>query len=97
MTVLKRLLGYLTPYWKQLIFTATLLILLTVFGLLPPLFQKQIIDEVIGTRDLSRLGVLIAGLVGVHALIQAANSGDLLKLARLVAGSSLNHRWMVIR
>jgi subfamily B ATP-binding cassette protein MsbA len=77
MTVLKRLLGYLTPYWKQLIFTATLLILLTVFGLLPPLFQKQIIDEVIGTRDLSRLGVLIAGLVGVHALIQAANSGDL--------------------
>jgi subfamily B ATP-binding cassette protein MsbA len=77
MTVLKRLLGYLTPYWKQLIFTASLLILLTVFGLLPPLFQKQIIDEVIGTRDLSRLGVLIAGLVGVHALIQAANSGDL--------------------
>jgi len=77
MTVLKRLLGYLTPYWKQLIFTATLLILLTVFELLPPLFQKQIIDEVIGTRDLSRLGVLIAGLVGIHALIQAANSGDL--------------------
>jgi ABC-type multidrug transport system fused ATPase/permease subunit len=77
MTVLKRLLGYLTPYWKQLIFTATLLILLTVFGLLPPLFQKQIIDEVIGTRDLSRLGVLIAGLVGVYALIQAVNSGDL--------------------
>jgi len=76
MTVLRRLFRYLAPYWKQLIFTATLLILLTVFELLPPLFQKQIVDEVIGTRDLSRLGVLIAGLVGVHALIQAANSGD---------------------
>jgi ABC-type multidrug transport system fused ATPase/permease subunit len=77
MTVLKRLFRHLAPYWKQLIFTATLLILLTVFELLPPLFQKQIVDEVIGTRDLGRLGVLIAGLVGVHALIQAAHSGDL--------------------
>jgi len=78
MTVLRRLFRYLAPYWKQLIFTATLLILLTVFELLPPLFQKQIVDEVIGTRDLGgRLGVLIAGLVGVYALIQAANSGDL--------------------
>jgi ABC-type multidrug transport system fused ATPase/permease subunit len=77
MTVLRRLFRYLAPYWKQLILTAILLILLTVFELLPPLFQKQIIDEVIGTRDLNRLGVLIAGLVGVYALIQAANSGDL--------------------
>jgi ABC-type multidrug transport system fused ATPase/permease subunit len=77
MTVLSRLFRYLTPYWKQLIFTATLLILLAVFELLPPLFQKQIVDEVIGTRDLGRLGVLIVGLVGVYALIQAANSGDL--------------------
>jgi ABC-type multidrug transport system fused ATPase/permease subunit len=77
MTVLRRMFRYLVPYWKQLVFTAVLLILLTVFELLPPLFQKQIVDEVIGTRDLGRLGVLIAGLVGVYALIQAVNSGDL--------------------
>jgi subfamily B ATP-binding cassette protein MsbA len=76
MTVLRRLFRYLAPYWKQLILTATLLILLTILELLPPLFQKQIVDEVIGTRDLSRLGVLIAGLVGVYALTQAVNSGD---------------------
>jgi subfamily B ATP-binding cassette protein MsbA len=77
MTVLRRLFRYLIPYWKQLIFTTILLILLTVFELLPPLFQKWIVDEVIGTRDLGRLGVLIAGLVGVYALTQAVNSGDL--------------------
>ncbi len=77
MTVLGRLFRYLTPYWKQLILTAALLILLTVLQLLPPLFQKQIVDEVIGTRDLGRLGGLVAGLVGVYALIQVANSGDL--------------------
>jgi subfamily B ATP-binding cassette protein MsbA len=77
MTVLRRLFRYLVPYWKQLIFTSVLLILLTVLELLPPLFQKWVVDEVIGTRDLSRLGVLIAGLVGLYALIQVANSGDL--------------------
>ncbi|NIO72749.1 MAG: ATP-binding cassette domain-containing protein, partial [Anaerolineae bacterium] len=85
MMVLRRLFRYLAPYWKQLVLTATLLILLTVFELLPPLFQKQIVDEVIGTRDLGRpsassghsLSILIAGLVGVYALIQVANSGDL--------------------
>jgi ATP-binding cassette subfamily B multidrug efflux pump len=77
MTVLRRLFHYLAPYWKQLILTAALLILLTVLELLPPLFQKQIIDEVIGTRDLGRLGVLVAGLVGVYALTQAVNAGDL--------------------
>ncbi len=76
MTVLRRLFRYLAPYSKQLLLTAILLILLTVFELLPPLFQKQIVDEVIGTGDLGRLGVLIAGLVGVYALIQALNSGD---------------------
>jgi ABC-type multidrug transport system fused ATPase/permease subunit len=77
MTVLRRLFRDLAPYWKQLIFMTILLILLTVLELLPPLFQKQIVDEVIGARDLGRLGVLIAGLVGVYALIQALNSGDL--------------------
>jgi ABC-type multidrug transport system fused ATPase/permease subunit len=77
MTVLKRLFRYLAPYWRQLVVTTILLILLTVFELLPPLFQKQIIDEVIGTRDLGRLGVLVAGLVGVYALTQAVNAGDL--------------------
>ena len=77
MTVLRRLFRYLAPYSKQLLLTAILLILLTVFELLPPLFQKQIVDEVIGTGDLGRLGVLIAGLVGVYALIQAVSAGDL--------------------
>jgi subfamily B ATP-binding cassette protein MsbA len=77
MTVLRRLFRYLTPYWKQLIFTSVLLILLTVLELLPPLFQKRIVDEVIGPCDVSHLGTLVAGMVGVYALTQAMNSGDL--------------------
>jgi hypothetical protein len=34
MMVLRRLFRYLAPYWKQLVLTATLLVLLTVLELL---------------------------------------------------------------
>jgi subfamily B ATP-binding cassette protein MsbA len=45
--------------------------------LVPPLFQKAIIDEVIGKRDLGRLGALVAALVGIYALQQLVTAGDL--------------------
>src|SRR5512137_1214493 len=73
---LKRLLGYLGPYRKPLIFTCTLLLINTGLSLLPPLFQRQIVDQVIGTRDLSQLGLLVIGLVGVYILLSLAEFGD---------------------
>ncbi len=69
MQVLKRLFGYVTPYWKILALNAVLLVGRAGMELVPPLFQREIVDEVIGTRDLSRLGLLIGLLVGVYALI----------------------------
>jgi ABC-type multidrug transport system fused ATPase/permease subunit len=77
MQVLRRLLSYVRPYWKTLLAAGILLLLHTGLNLLPPLFQREIIDQVIGTHDLSRLGVLIATLVGIYALLQLADSGDL--------------------
>jgi len=76
MRVLKRLFLFLTPYWKTLLLSAVLLLGLTGLGLMPPLFQKAIVDEVIGARDLSRLGVLLGWLVGVYALQQLIDVGD---------------------
>jgi len=73
---LKRLLGYLGPYWKPLIATCTLLLVSTGLSLLPPLFQRQIVDQVIGTRDLSQLGWLVIGLIGVYILLTLAEFGD---------------------
>jgi len=77
MQILKRLFGYVRPYWKTLIVTSVLLLLYTGLNLLPPLFQREIVDQVIGARDLSRLGVMIAALIGVYALLQFVNFGDL--------------------
>jgi subfamily B ATP-binding cassette protein MsbA len=73
---LKRLFGYLGPYWKPLVATSILIVGTTILNLLPPLFQRQIVDGVIGSRDLSHLGALIAGMIGVYALAGLFNFGD---------------------
>ena len=77
MSVLKRLLGYVGPYWKPLAATGVLLLFHTGLSLLPPLFQREIVDQVIGARDLSRLGAMIATLIGVYAILRFAGFGDL--------------------
>ncbi len=77
MIVLKRLFGYLRPYWKQLALIVVLLLLWTGLELLPPLFQRAIIDGVIGDADSSRLLPLIVGLVGTYAALQVVSAGDL--------------------
>jgi ABC-type multidrug transport system fused ATPase/permease subunit len=77
MLVLKRLFGYLKPYWLQLILIAILLLLWTGLELLPPLFQRAIIDGVIGDADTSRLPPLVFGLVGAYLALQLVSAGDL--------------------
>ena len=76
MHILRRLFLLLIPYWKTLILSAALLIGLAGLELVPPLFQKEIIDEVITAANLKYLGVLIAALVGAYALGQLVNIGD---------------------
>jgi len=77
MLVLKRLFGYVRPYWRTLVVTGVLLLLHTGLSLLPPLFQREIVDQVIETRDLSRLGAMIVALIGVYALLRFVGFGDL--------------------
>lgn len=77
MNILKRLLRYVRPYWKTLIVISVLLLLRTGLNLLPPLVQRQIIDQVIGEKDLSHLAMLIGVLIAVHALSRVVDFGDL--------------------
>jgi subfamily B ATP-binding cassette protein MsbA len=76
MQVLARLFRYLTPYWKALLASGILLLARAGLDLLPPLFQKQAIDEVIANSDLGRLGILLGALVGVYALLALVRIGD---------------------
>ena len=77
MRILKRLVTILVPYWPQLALAAFLLLALTALELTPPLLQRAIVDEALGARDLARLGRLLAGLVGVYALLNLVNAADL--------------------
>jgi ABC-type multidrug transport system fused ATPase/permease subunit len=76
MHILKRLFFLLTSYWKTLILSVFLLISRAGLELVPPLFQKEIIDEVITPSNLRYLGILIAALVGTYALSQLVEIGD---------------------
>ena len=45
--------------------------------LIPPLFQRQIVDQVVEASDLSRLGMLVGLLIAVYALQQLINAADM--------------------
>ncbi len=77
MQVLKRLFLYLKPYWKTLVVSLLLLLGRAGLELIPPLFQRSIVDDVIVTGDLASLPLLLGGMVGVYLLIQANDAGDL--------------------
>ncbi len=77
MKVLLRLLKYLQPYWRWVVTITLLMMIVTGLDLLPPLFQKQIIDDVVSRRLLSRLPVLVLGLIGVFALTRLLNLSDM--------------------
>ncbi len=68
MQVLKRLFALLRPYWRVLLASAILLLARAGIELVPPLFQRTIVDEVIGARDTTRLAVLAGALAGVYLL-----------------------------
>jgi ABC-type multidrug transport system fused ATPase/permease subunit len=74
---LKRLFAFLKPYWKTLLVSALLLLGRAGMELVPPLFQKVIVDEVIGPRNLELLAWAVGGLVAVYAVQQLVNSGDM--------------------
>jgi ABC-type multidrug transport system fused ATPase/permease subunit len=76
MDVLRRLFGFLGPYWRTLALSVVLLLLRAAVDLVPPLFQRQIIDQALGERQLQRLGLLIGALVGVYALQELLGFGD---------------------
>jgi len=77
MPILKRLATYLRPYWGSLVIIGLLLLATTALNLVPPLIQKQVVDDVIGQRNLPRLGALIGALVAVYALLQLGGVGEM--------------------
>ncbi|MGC9399822.1 MAG: ABC transporter ATP-binding protein [Anaerolineae bacterium] len=77
MNVLKRMTRFLRPHWRPLLATGVLLLLRVGLRLLPPQVQRQVVDDVIQNGNLTRLPWLIGALIGVQALTQLTDFGDM--------------------
>ncbi len=77
MRSLKRLFLLFIPYWKPVLASTLLIMGRAGLELLPPLFQRVIIDQVISSGDVGRVGGLIATLVGVYLLLAVLDGGDM--------------------
>lgn len=66
--LIKRILGYLTPYWVKFILVFITIILSSVLGLLPSIITGRIVDEALVGRDMALLiKLLLAALVTLTA------------------------------
>lgn len=81
MAIIGRLLGYLRPYWKEVI--KTLLLMAVVIGadLLNPYFMKVAIDKYIKLKDIHGLLLLGLGMIAVKVLSMFCARGRILTMA----------------
>jgi ATP-binding cassette subfamily B protein len=65
---LRRISGFLTPYWRRLVLIIVTVAVTSLLGLAPPLLIRSIIDDAIGQGDNNLLLLLSLGLVGAVVL-----------------------------
>ncbi|MBQ6036670.1 MAG: ABC transporter ATP-binding protein [Lachnospiraceae bacterium] len=68
--LLKRILGYLKPYWLQFIFVFVTILVSAVVGLLPSIITGRIVDEALGGRNLKLLIQLLIAAFGALTVSQ---------------------------
>lgn len=60
--LIKRVMGYARPYRRKIVIMLSLILLTTGLGLLRPLIFRDLIDNTLPNKDLSRLNLLAVGL-----------------------------------
>ena len=88
--VIRRLLGYLTPYRRQLTLGMTAATLITLVSLVPPYLAGYLIDRVVrpareGTLPLGRAATIAWLAVGAMALVYVIRQGAAVVRLRLMA------------
>ena len=68
MTLYLRLLQYIKPYMKRLIVAVVCIILAASANLYVPWILKEIIDQVLANKDMSKLNIIAGGIVVVYFL-----------------------------
>ena len=71
--LIKRILGYLKPYWVQFLLVFVTILLSSVVGLLPSIITGRIVDEALIGRDMKLLIELLLMALGTLAVSQVVN------------------------
>ena len=73
LALLRRVLGYVRPYWWRAVLLVALIILASLVDLVTPLLFRDLLDNALPNRDGSRLNWLAVGLLGVPVLVGLMN------------------------
>src|SRR3972149_482846 len=66
--LLIRVLAYARPYWLLVLIVLVVIVITSLIELIPPLLYRDLIDNVIPTRNFSRLNLLALGMIGIPLL-----------------------------
>jgi subfamily B ATP-binding cassette protein MsbA len=72
----RRVLSYARPYWRQLALILTGMLLSVVLSLPQPIVLKLLIDDVLLAKNLPKLHLLLAGLLGLYILQNIVGLGQ---------------------
>jgi ATP-binding cassette subfamily B protein len=84
--LLGRVLGYGRSYWRSLALMLTAIAATALIGLVPPLLYRDLIDNVLPNRDMSRLNLLALGMIGIPIVSGLIGVGQRYLSARIGEG-----------
>lgn len=84
--LIRRVLGYARPYVGLVILLMILITLISVVELAPPLLYRDLIDNVLPNRDVSRLNLLAIAMIGIPLLSGLIGVGQRYVSARIGEG-----------
>ncbi len=84
--LLRRVMAYARPYWGQVALMVGLIILTSLFNLIPPLLYRDLLDNALPNRDTARLNLLALGVIGIPILVGLIGVAQRLFGARIGEG-----------
>jgi ATP-binding cassette subfamily B protein len=68
-SLLRRVAGYARPYWGQAVLLIILIIVTSLFSLIPPLLYRALIDDALPNGDVAFVNLIAIGIVGIAVLV----------------------------
>jgi len=85
-SLLRRVAAYARPYWGQAALLIGLILLISLFNLVPPLLYRDLLDHALPQRDTARLNLLALGVIGIPVLVGLLGVAERYLSARIGEG-----------